>query len=96
MLGSRSANIETASPSPPRRGSVPCPAATGQFFFTTIAGLALSAAGFASLVTALRTDGLWSRTSLWRLRNIVGESLTIMVIAITPLPLHYARDGDEG
>jgi hypothetical protein len=68
---------------------------TGQFFFTTIAALALSTAGFASLVTALRERGRWSRVSLWRLRSIVGESLTITIVAILPLPLYYALDGDE-
>jgi hypothetical protein len=68
---------------------------TGQFFFTTIAALALSTAGFASLVTALRHEGRWSRTSLWRLRAIVGESLTITVVAVLPLPIYYAVSGDE-
>jgi hypothetical protein len=68
---------------------------TGQFFFTTVAGLALSVAGFASLVTALRREGRWSRTSLWRLRAIVGESLTITVVAMLPLPIYYAVGGDE-
>jgi len=68
---------------------------TGQFFFTTIAALALSTAGFTSLVTALRHEGRWSRTSLWRLRAIVSESLTITVVAVLPLPIYYAASGDE-
>jgi hypothetical protein len=68
---------------------------TGQFFFTTIAALALSTAGFATLVTSLRRGGRWSRVSLWRLRSIVGESLTITVVAILPLPLYSALGGDE-
>ncbi len=68
---------------------------TGQFFFTTVAALALSTAGFASLVTALRGSGRWSKESLWRLRGIVGESLTITVVAILPLPIYYALGGDE-
>lgn len=74
----------------PERGRV-----TGQFFFTTIAALALSTAGFATLVTALRHEGRWNRVSLWRLRAIVGESLTITVVAVLPLPLYYALAGDE-
>jgi len=74
----------------PERGRV-----TGQFFFTTIAALALSTAGFATLVTALRHEGRWNRVSLWRLRAIVGESLTITVVAVLPLPLYYALGGDE-
>jgi hypothetical protein len=68
---------------------------TGQFFFTTIAALALSTAGFTSLVTALRHEGRWSRVSLWRLRAIVGESLLITMIAVLPLPIYYAVGGDE-
>ena len=68
---------------------------TGQFFFTTIAALALSTAGFASLVTALRHEGGWSRVSLWRLRAIVGEGLVITVVAVLPLPTFYAVSGDE-
>ena len=68
---------------------------TGQFFFTTIAALALSIAGFASLVTALRHEGRWSRVSLWRLRAIVGESLLITIVAVLPLPIYYAVGGDE-
>jgi hypothetical protein len=68
---------------------------TGQFFFTTIAGLALSLAGFASIVTALRDSGRWSKAWVWRLRVIVGESLTITVVAMLPLPIYYASGGDE-
>ncbi|HEX9495144.1 MAG TPA: hypothetical protein VGA38_05250 [Candidatus Limnocylindria bacterium] len=68
---------------------------TGQFFFTTVAGLALSVAGFASIVTALRHEGRWSKTSLWRLRAIVGESLILTVAAVLPLPVYYAVGGDE-
>jgi mevalonate pyrophosphate decarboxylase len=59
---------------------------TDQFYFATIAGIALSAAGFAGLVTALRGDGQhWSRTELWRLRNIVQSSLAITRASHTAL-----------
>jgi len=68
---------------------------TDQFYFTTIAGLALSVAGFAGLVTALRRDGRWSRTDLWRLRNIVRSSLTIVVFGLIPQPIYRAVGGDE-
>jgi len=71
------------------------PAMTGQFFFTTVAALALSTAGFVSLVTALRGDGHWSKITLWRLRGIVGESLIITLVAMLPLPIYYAVGGDE-
>lgn len=67
----------------------------GQFFFTTIAALALSTAGFASLVTALRHEGRWSRVSLWRLRAIVRESLVITVAAALSMPVYYATGADE-
>jgi hypothetical protein len=30
------------------------------------------------IVTALRDNGRWSKTWVWRLRVIVGESLTII------------------
>jgi hypothetical protein len=68
---------------------------TGQFFFTTVAGLALSLAGFATIVTALRDNGRWSKTWVWRLRVIVGESLTITVVAMLPLPIYFATGGNE-
>ncbi len=68
---------------------------TDQFSFTTIAGLALSVAGFAGLVTALRREGRWSRTELWRLRNIVRSSLTIVVFGLIPQPIYRAVGGDE-
>lgn len=71
------------------------PAMTGQFFFTTVAALALSTAGFVSLVTALRRQGHWSKTELWRLRAIVSESLTITLVAMLPLPVYYAAGGNE-
>ena len=66
-----------------------------QFYFTAIAGLALSVAGFAGLVTALRRDSRWSRTELWRLRNIVRSSLMIVVFGLIPQPIYRAVGGDE-
>jgi hypothetical protein len=71
------------------------PGVTGQFFFTTIAALALTTAGFTTLVTALREEGRWSKTSVWRMRAIVGEGLTITLVAVLPLPVYYAVGGDE-
>jgi hypothetical protein len=69
---------------------------TDQFYFVTIAGIALSAAGFAGLVTALRGDGQhWSRTELWRLRNIVQSSLAIVVVSLLPVPIYRGVGGDE-
>lgn len=68
---------------------------TDQFYFTALAGIALSVAGFAGLVTALRQDGRWSRADIWRLRNIVQVSLTIVVLALIPQPIYRAVGGDE-
>jgi hypothetical protein len=68
---------------------------TDQFYFATLAGIALSAAGFAGLVTALRSDGHWSRSDLWRLRNIVQSSLMIVVVSLLPVPIYRGVGGDE-
>jgi hypothetical protein len=68
---------------------------TDQFHFATLAGIALSAAGFAGLVTALRSDGHWSRSDLWRLRNIVQSSLMIVVVSLLPVPIYRGVGGDE-
>jgi hypothetical protein len=68
---------------------------TDQFYFATIAAIALSAAGFAGLVTALRSDGHWSRSDLWRLRNIVQSSLMILVVSLLPVPIYRGVGGDE-
>lgn len=68
---------------------------TDQFYFATLAGIALSAAGFAGLVTALRGSGHWSRTELWRLRNIVQSSLAIVVVCLLPVPIYRGVGGDE-
>jgi hypothetical protein len=67
---------------------------TDQFYFLTLAGLGLSVAGFAGLVTALRGDGRWSRVDLWRLRNIIGTSLMFVFVALLPVPIFRAV-GDE-
>jgi len=67
---------------------------TDQFYFLTLAGLGLSVAGFAGLVTALRGDGRWSRADLWRLRNIIGTSLLFVFVALLPVPIFRAV-GDE-
>lgn len=68
---------------------------TDQFYFTAIAGIALSVAGFSGLVTALRQDGRWSRADLWRLRSIVRTSLIIVVFGLIPQPIYRAVGGDE-
>jgi len=69
-------------------------AVTDQFYYLTLAGLGLSVAGFAGLVTALRGDGRWSRADLWRLRNIIQTSLVFVFVALLPVPIFRAV-GDE-
>jgi len=68
---------------------------TEELYFTAIAGIALSAAGFAGLVTALRSQGGWSKTDLWRLRNIVQSALTIVVVSLLPELIYRGVGGDE-
>ena len=67
---------------------------TFQFFYLSIAGLALSVAGFAGLVTAFRHGDGWTRTSLWRVRNIVRLSISLVLIALLPFPV-FALMNDE-
>ena len=57
---------------------------TGQPLFLTIAGLSLSVAGFAGLMTAFRREGSWTATDVWRLRGIVRLSFIAMFLALTP------------
>jgi hypothetical protein len=68
---------------------------TGQPFFFTIAGMALSVAGFAGLLTAFRRDEAWTPTELWRLRGIVRLSFILMFIALLPFPL-FLVIGEDG
>ena len=67
---------------------------TFQFVYLSIAGLALSVAGFAGLVTAFRHGEGWTRTSLWRVRNIVRLSISLVLIALLPFPV-FALTNDE-
>lgn len=65
------------------------------FFFLSVAGLALSVAGFAGIVSAFRNrEQGWTRTELWRLRAIPRLSITLVFLALLPFPL-YALTGDE-
>ena len=65
------------------------------FFFLSLAGLGLSVAGFAGLVSAFRRrDEGWTRAELWRLRTIARLSFTLVFLALLPFPL-FALIGDE-
>lgn len=66
-----------------------------QFFSHSVAGLALSVAGFAGWVSALRgRDQGWTRTELWWLRTIARLSFLLVFLALLPWP-RYALTGDE-
>ena len=65
------------------------------FFFLSLAGLGLSVAGFAGLVSAFRRrDEGWTRTELWRLRTIARLSFTLVFLGLLPFPF-FAVSGDE-
>ena len=60
----------------------------GQFFFTTVAGLSVSLAGFASLIAALREDSRkWDPVNLWRVKTIVRQAVTILFLALVVIPI---------
>ena len=60
----------------------------GQFFFTTVAGLSVSLAGFASLIAALREDSRkWDPVNLWRVKTIVRQAITILFLALVVIPI---------
>jgi hypothetical protein len=61
----------------------------GQFFFTTVAGLSLSIAGFASLIAWLREDSQsWDPINLWRVKAIVREAFTLLFLALLLIPVY--------
>lgn len=65
----------------------------GQFFFTTVAGLSMSIAGFAALIAWLRDDSrTWDPINLWRLKAIVREAFTIVFLALALMPIFSLTD----
>ena len=67
----------------------------GQAFFTTIAGISVSLAGFASLIAWLRDDmTTWDKINLWRVKTIVRHALIIAGIALVLIPA-YALTEDQ-
>ena len=65
----------------------------GQFFFTTVAGLSLSIAGFASLIAWLRDDSeRWDPVNLWRVKTIVREAFTLVFLALALIPIYTLTD----
>ncbi len=66
----------------------------GQGFLLTLAGLALSVAGFAGLMAAFRREAAWTATDVWRLRGIVRLSFILMFLALLPIPVHMLVGSD--
>jgi len=65
----------------------------GQFFFTTVAGLSVSLAGFAALIAWLRDDSrTWDPINLWRVKTIVRHALTIVFLALVLIPIFSMTD----
>lgn len=61
----------------------------GQFYLMGIAGLAVSLAGFSSLLTLFRAPHSWDQVTLWRARTIVRASLDAAAAALVPVPVFY-------
>lgn len=64
-------------------------AVEGQPFFTTIAGLSVSLAGFGAVIAWLRDDPSgWDPVNLWRVKTIVRHALTIAFLCLSLVPIH--------
>ncbi len=65
------------------------------FFFLSIAGLGMSVAGLAGLVSAFRRgEAAWDRVELWRLRAIARLSFTCVFLALVIFSI-FALTGDQ-
>lgn len=61
----------------------------GQPFFTTIAGLAVSLAGFGAVIAWLRDDPSgWDPVNLWRVKTIVRHALTVAFLCLSLVPVY--------
>jgi hypothetical protein len=61
----------------------------GQPFFSSVAGISVSLAGFAALIAWLRDDATtWDPINLWRVKTIVGHALTIAAMALVLSPIY--------
>jgi hypothetical protein len=67
----------------------------GQPFFTTIAGLSISLAGFGAVIAWLRDDPSgWDPVNLWRVKTIVRHALTIAFLCLSLVPIHTFTQDD--
>jgi hypothetical protein len=68
-------------------------------FFLTIAGIAVSFAGFAGLMNSLRRGGdIWAQMELYQLRIIVAYAIATLFASLSTIPaiaLFGARDGAQ-
>jgi hypothetical protein len=66
----------------------------GQPFFTTIAGLSISIAGFGAVIAWLRDDPSgWDPINLWRVKTIVRHALIIAFFCLSLVPIYtFTRD----
>src|SRR5437762_8921103 len=63
------------------------PAVIDESFFLTVAGIAMSFAGFAGLMNALRSRGeSWAPIELYQLRIIVAYAITPLFGALSTIP----------
>src|SRR5437870_13902537 len=68
-------------------GPVTLPAVIDEAFFLTVAGLAMSFAGFAGLMNALRRRGeTWEPMELYQLRIIVAYAITTLFGSLLVVP----------
>ena len=66
----------------------------GEFFFMGIAGLGVSLAGFAGLISALDPDS-GSPLKKWRIRNIVASGLLITFVGFGTVAVQTLTDDVE-
>jgi len=60
-----------------------------QSFIMTISGLALSLAGFAGVIASLRGGvAFLDPINTWRVKAIVGHSLSLMILSLLVVPIH--------
>lgn len=67
----------------------------GQFYLMGLAGLSVSLAGFASLLTVFRPAETWDAVTLWRARTIVRSSIDAASAALLPVPVFYLTDSAD-
>jgi len=67
----------------------------GQPFFTSIAGMSVSLAGFGAVIAWLRDDPSgWDPINLWRVKTIVRHALTIAFLCLSLVPIHTFSQDD--